>query len=447
MKFKIFDEITEEYAGTILNFVNNLMGQIEFGMFDKDGNEILDPEDFYENTVIQSPEDTINHKKGNSVDQANLEYWLLKENGLKPDIYYVEYTTKDNITPSHMFVIFKHNDFYNWYEHAWTEEKGLHKYKNLSECLFDIKRKFCPIQYSNTCKVYMIKELKEGTNPNKVLERKIVRINDNPTLVMLTEKELNTDNELLPTIPNNYLTELGFEDTIQERLVFYPSIQKALYRDSFLNMKNKVLTVYEPIYNSLVYSPSKYESPTSEITDELWIMKPVKVRKIGQIRVKNPVKETEPTYVYGSNNTGTMKTWDYEILNGNLVKDSINKNYNKYCVIDNNKKIYFEDTSRNKCIRYIKDNNSRKLKCILKPTYSMMTDKDIAYMFQDKGLKIVYSNDLINDCIKVSVIDNKNNSEIDSELCYDTSEARYVINCFRQQYKIRKVEKKNDTKN
>lgn len=442
MKFKLFDEITEEYAGTILNFMNDLMSKIEFGMFDKNGNEILDPEDFYENTVIQSPEDTINHKKGNSVDQANLEYWLLKENGLKPDIYYVEYTTKDNITPSHMFVIFKHNDFYNWYEHAWNEEKGLHKYKKLSECLYDIKRKFCPMEYTNSCKVYMLKELKEGTNPNKVLERKIVRINDNPSLVMLRENEINTDYELKPGIPNNYLTELGFEDTIQERLVFYPSIQKALYRDSFVNLKNKTFTVYEPIYNSLLYVPQCSESPTAKITDEVWIMSPVKVKRVGAIKVKGPIKETEPTYTYGSGNTGSMKTWDYEILNGNLVQDSINKNHNKYCAIDSNKKIYFEDTSKSKCIRYIKEKPEVKLKCILKPTYSMLTDKDISYMFKDKGLKIIYSNDLINDCIKVAVVDCEKNEEIDSELCYDKSEARYVIDCFRNQYKVRKVERK-----
>lgn len=441
MKFKIFDEITEEYLGTILNFVNKLMRTISFGTFDKEGNEILNEDDYYDNAVIQSPEDTINHKKGNSVDQTNLLYWLFKENGLKPEIYYCEYTNDNKISPSHMFVVFKGpNECVYWYENCWLTENGLHQFKDLFSCFNYIKDKFCPKEYADTYKVYRIKDLKEGTNPNKVLSRKIVRLQDVPSLIMLSEKEIDTDKELLPTIPNNFLTEYGYEDTIQERLTFFPSIKDALYTDTFTNLKNKVYNVYEPIYNSLVHKASIEEIPTAKITNEIWITRPTKVKKIGKIKVKNAI-DNDLEYVYGPNkNLGRMKTWNYEILEGNLIKDSVSKEYNKYCVIDRNKKIYFED-SYNKCLKYIKANIDENLKCILKPTYTMMSDKDISYMFKDKGLKIVYSNDLINDCIKVSVINCANNEEIDSELCYDNSETRYVIDNFRHQYKIRKVEK------
>ena len=444
-KFKIFDEITEEYLGVILNFVDNLMQDIEFGMFDENGEELLNSEDWYDKTVVQSPEDTINHKKGNSVDQANLLYWLFKDNGLKPEIYYVEYTNKDKVSPSHMFVIFNKDNKCYWYENAWEDEKGLHDFNNSIECFDYIKSKFCPSEYSNTCKVYQIKDLKEGTNPNQVLNRKIVRINDKPNVVFLSEKEISPEEDVLPTIPNNFLTEYGYEDIIQERITVYPSIKDALYTDTITNLKNKEFNVYSPIYNCTLYKPSLEENPTSKITNEIWIYEPIKVQKIGKIKVKNANKDYEPEYKYGENNIGKMKQWDYEILEGNLVKDSAAKKKKSYCVIDSNKKIVFED-NYTKCNEYVKIKGINDLKCILKDTYKLINDKSLEYMFKDQkyGLKIVYGNDSNYNCINVKVIDCQTNEEIDSELCYDKGEAKYIIDCFRQQYKIRKVEKRND---
>ena len=441
MKFKIFDEISSEYLGTILNFMDSLIKDIEFGMFDENGEEIVNPEDFYENTRIQSPEDTIRHKKGNSVDQTNLIYWLLKDNGLKPQIYYVEYTNKDKISPSHMFVLFDYNGNTMWYENILNKAKGIHEYKNQVECFNDIKKRFCPPEYLDTCKVYQIKDLQEGTNPNQVLNRKIVRLNDKPQLFLVSENEINTDKELMPTIPSNYLTEYGYADTRQERITVYPTIKDALYSNEFDNLKNKVYHVYEPIYNCTLYRPKHDESPTASITKEIWIQEPIKVKEVGKIKLKNFAKDNLKEYKYGTNNIGKLKSWDYDILEGNLVKDSINHK-NKYCVIDSNKKIVFRDNFV-KCEEYIKSNNYKDLKCIRLDTYKYLTDKDMSYLFKikDEGLKIVYKNDENYNCMNVKVIDCKTNEEIDSELCEDMSEVRYAINCFRNQYKIRKVEK------
>ena len=444
-KYKFFDEVSEDYFGVILNLINEIMRTVDFGMFDETGEEITNQDDYYELTRIQSPEHTINSRKGNSVDQANLIYWLAKDNGLKPNIYCVEYTNNENITPAHMFVIFNHNDKTYWYENAWEQEKGLHCFEDLVSCLNYIKSRFSPVEYANTCKVYQIKELIEGSNPNKAMERKIIKINDKPRLYMLSEKELDLDKELLPTIPSNFLTEYGYSDIYQERLTFYPSIRNALYRDAYENIKNKEYNVYTPIYNCTLYKPKTDEIPTSDITKEIWIQEPVKVKKIGKIKVKNSIPDSNSEYKYGEGNVGKLKTWDYEILEGNLIKDSIKNNRKSYCVINPNKKIVFED-DYDKCQEFIRVKSSEKLKCIMRDTYKLLTDKELEFMFKNKeeGLKIVYSNDSEYDGLNIKVIDCKTNEIVDSELCKTKSEIRYMIDFFRQQYKIKKVEREND---
>ena len=445
LRYKISDEITEDYFSVIMDFIDEIMNQITFGMFDENGDEIENQDDYYEMTRIQSPEHTINTKKGNSVDQTNLIYWLAKDNGLKPDIYYIEYTNENNISPSHMFVIFKNKDNFYWYENILKDEKGLHQFKDLHEGMNYIKSKFCPIEYSDTCKVYKIKELQEGTNPNKVLARKFVNLNDRPKLYMLSEKDLDCEKELLPTIPNNFLTEYGYSDIYQERLTFFPSIKNALYCDSYENIKNKVYNVYSPIYDCSLYKPKTDEIPTSDITKELWIKEPVKVKKIGKIKVNNAIQDSLSEYTYGDNNIGKLKTWDYEIIEGNFLKDSMHKKKKIYCIIDSTKKILYEDTYE-KCTDYIKKNSFKDMKCIMKDLYSLITPTELEYMFKDKeeGLKILYINDSMHDYSVIKVVDCKTKEILDSETCYDKDEARYMINFFRNQYKIRKVEKQND---
>lgn len=453
LKFKIFDEISEEYFGYILNFVDSVMKEIQFGMFDENGEEILNEDDYYENTRIQSPENVINKKKGNSVDQVNLEYWFFKDNGLKPSIYYTEYTTEDKISPSHMFIIVEYNNKVFWYENAWKKQAGLHQYNSLVECLNDIKLKFCPGEYMDTCKVYRIKDLREGTNPNKVLERKIVRINDKPTLYLLSETKLNEDEVLNPTVPSNYLTEYGFADTRQERITVYPRIKDALYTNTFDNLRNKVYNVYSPIYNTTaIYVPTEDESPTSKITHEVWLQEPVNIKKIGTIKVKRAIEDKLYDYNYGNNNIGKLKLWEYDVIDGNIVKDSFGrvKKYQTYLVIDDKKKILYQDNYA-KCEEYLKSQNTNA-KIVLKETYNYLNDKDIECLFKNtsvkdndcQGLKIIFGEDKDYNCYTISVVDCSNNEEIDNEFCYDKKDIRYIIDCFRQQYKIKKVERRND---
>jgi len=484
MNFKIHDDLPTEYFGTVLNFVDKVMNDITYGMFDEDGNELLDPNDWYDKTRVQSPEFVINNKRGNCVDQVNLEYWFFKENGIKTKIYYIEYTNDKNESPSHMFIILDNNNKIYWYENAWKSFAGLHEYYTLNECLTDIKKKYCPDKYLDSCKIYRIKDILEGSNPNQVLNRKIIKIKDTPRLYYVSDKDFD-ETVLNPCVPNNFFTENNYEDTRQERISFFPSIEQALSDNPNIN-KNNILFVYIPNEDYDYYKPSVEEVPTVYLTGETWITKPISIKKIGNIKIINEMPDKDLIYTYGDNNTGTLKKWQYSVLNGDLIKDSwhdiqrieeIVKNYknkhpnasikqawavaekllnkqieerNKakefkevktYVVIDYFGKPVYESTNEG-CQEYINNHKNEKLAYVLKEVLPKLTRNEVKELFEDskpqKGLNIVYKDNQEFNCYEVDVIDH-NNQIIDQELCDSEDEIKIIINDFKREYKILKV--------
>ncbi len=491
MNFRIRDDLPTEYFGTVLNFVDKVMNTIEYGMFDKDGNEITDEKDWYENTRVQSPEWVIENKRGNCVDQVNLEYWFFKENGIKTKIYYIEYENGKGTSPSHMFIVLDNNDKIYWYENAWKDQAGLHEYYNLYECLSDIKNKYCPEEFLDSCKIYRIKDILEGTNPNQVLERKIIKIKDTPRLYYLGTKDFD-DVTLTPCIPNNYLTTYNFADTTTERIPFFPSIEQALSDNPDVK-KNDIFYVYMPDEEFEYYRPSPSEVPTVELTGEVWITKPIKVKKVGNLKIvqedSHPMK-----YKIGLNNEGELKKWKYSVLNGGLIKDSYNKiqtiqelysNYknrnpkaserkawkvaeimfnnqlqakyeaekeekmpNKiYVVIDYFGKELYEGSMK-ACEEYINDNSDGDMVYVLKEVLPKLTRNEIKELFEDsrpmkKGLYITFGDNKEFECFEVNVLDH-DKQIIDQELCENEHEVKTTINDFKREYKILKVLKKEE---
>ena len=491
MNFKIKDDLSTKYFGTVLNFVDKVMRTIEYGMFDENGNEILDETKWYSNTRVQAPEDVIKRKKGNCVDQVNLEYWFFKENGIKTKIYYIEYDNRNGELPSHMFVVLENNGSFYWYENAWKEYAGLHEYSTLNECLTDIKTKYCPPAFLDSCKIYRIKEIQEGTNPNEVLEQKIVRIKDIPKLYMVSEKDI--DGEILtPHIPDNFFTEYDFADTHQERVPFYPSIEQALSADPEIQA-NKIYNIYVPAEDFDFIRPEIDQIPQVYITGEAWITHPIKIKKIGNLKVMKELLKPELTFEYGDGNSATLKNWQYSILNGNLTKDSwseidikkqIRANYKKkhplaseqqvYCVVESiynknykNKKEettskptphknyvvvdYYGDKifsgSYDSCKKYVLENSTgNEYEIIYEEAFKKMSRSEIRELFEDskpkqKGLSVVFGNNKEFNCYEVNVVD-QNDQVIDQELCENEADIKYIIDSFKKEYKIFKVKKK-----
>lgn len=125
-----------------------------------------------------------------------------------------------------------------------------------------------------------------------------------------TSSELKT---LKPRVPDNYFTKNGYEDASTPRVCFAPSIDKCLAGLS-QNLDGKKFTVYSPadIKKHSVYKPNKKAVPDSVITDEMWICEPVKLKKVGSVRITGNRGTDGKTFSYGKNKAVLYDDWTYE---------------------------------------------------------------------------------------------------------------------------------------
>lgn len=133
-------------------------------------------------------------------------------------------------------------------------------------------------------------------------------------LYHISEKDID-GNTLIPRIPSNYFTKNGFEDDTTPRVSFSTSIQGCLMGLS-QNCKGKTYYVYSPetdIDSKNIYKPNIKEVPDSKITKEVWVLQPVKIKKVCKIYVKSDTGEDGIKFSYG-NKTAELYKWDYEII-------------------------------------------------------------------------------------------------------------------------------------
>lgn len=123
------------------------------------------------------------------------------------------------------------------------------------------------------------------------------------------------DTELKPRIPDNYFTQNGYEDNETPRVSFAPSIDKCLAGLS-QNVEGKTFNVYSPvdISSCAVYKPNAKAVPDSKITDELWIVDPVQIKKVGTIKVTGNKGTDGKTFAYGDKTATLYDDWTYEEL-------------------------------------------------------------------------------------------------------------------------------------
>lgn len=116
---------------------------------------------------------------------------------------------------------------------------------------------------------------------------------------------------LIPRIPDNLFTEMGWEDNKRKRVCFAERVGGCLSALSRA-VKGRLFNVYSPDDIDLyrVYKPSIEQVPDVELTGELWIVKPVKVNLVGKIMVTD--YDNVSTYHYGGNRKGYVYRWNFE---------------------------------------------------------------------------------------------------------------------------------------
>lgn len=117
---------------------------------------------------------------------------------------------------------------------------------------------------------------------------------------------------LYPQVPINKFTKNKFEDWKTKRIVFYPTIDKALMGLD-QNLTGMTLYVYSPIgisKESLI-KPDISMTPKSFLTDEYWYLQSVELRLLGSLVINKRGKERG--FRYGPRQTeGKLYEWDWK---------------------------------------------------------------------------------------------------------------------------------------
>ena len=128
----------------------DLVSQTEYGWLDSDGQKHykLEMEKYQEKYILQTPEEVEKNKIGICWDQVELERYYLERMGIKCESYIIYYAgkRKDRV---HTFLTYNKDNYTYWFEHAWKNHKGIHKYKNNEEILADVKRIFIDEKINN----------------------------------------------------------------------------------------------------------------------------------------------------------------------------------------------------------------------------------------------------------------------------------------------------------
>lgn len=121
--------------------------------------------------------------------------------------------------------------------------------------------------------------------------------------------------ELVPRIPDNFMTKNKYEDSKTPRVVFAPSINQCLMGLS-RNLTNEEFYVYTPYLIDLnkLKKPHINQVPDCEITGEVWSTEKIRVKKVGKIKVTKDAGKDGHPYIFGNQQKAELYDWEYRVL-------------------------------------------------------------------------------------------------------------------------------------
>ena len=121
--------------------------------------------------------------------------------------------------------------------------------------------------------------------------------------------------ELVPRIPDNFMTKNKYEDSKTPRVVFAPSINQCLMGLS-RNLTNEEFYVYTPYLIDLnkLKKPHINQVPDCEITGEVWSTEKIRVKKVGKIKVTKDAGKDGHPYIFGNQQKAELYDWEYKVL-------------------------------------------------------------------------------------------------------------------------------------
>lgn len=268
-----------------------------------------------------SPNNIYISKIGNCHELALFISYILNRLHIKNGLLFIaDYDNKTNqYNKLYTTVWYKKDKKYYWFDIIINSEKGiLGPYESLLDIKKEIKNKL-----KNDYQFlyfYNVKNIKYDINIydyinnciSKLNENIITNNNQNQPLYFLSTTNLN--NQILkPKIPNNYFSQNNYEDNQSLRIIFAPTIEKAIMIKSQLS-ENKLFYVHIPDINQEldIYKPSINEVPDSDITDEYWVKNNCKLKCIGIIELINIKNRYGNKFVYGKNKIAELYEWNWK---------------------------------------------------------------------------------------------------------------------------------------
>ena len=115
---------------------------------------------------------------------------------------------------------------------------------------------------------------------------------------------------LVPQVPNNFLVNHGYEDSVTKRVSFAPSIDDCLKAMSS-NLTNTTLYVYAAPIGTKFIKPSTQQVPDVKITNERWVLEEVQIGLVAVIKVLDA--KNEPfKYTYGGTKMAELYGWNWK---------------------------------------------------------------------------------------------------------------------------------------
>lgn len=99
--------------------------------------------DWYNECRVQTGEEILKTNVGTCWDQVELErLWFEKHNYEFKTIFIYFEVDHENNFPTHSFLIFKENDKWYWFEHAFGEYEGIYEFDSIEDAIKYIKNAF-----------------------------------------------------------------------------------------------------------------------------------------------------------------------------------------------------------------------------------------------------------------------------------------------------------------
>lgn len=116
--------------------------------------------------------------------------------------------------------------------------------------------------------------------------------------------------KLIPRVPDNFLTENGYEDNTTKRVCLSASIEGCLKAMS-QNLKGKRLYVYSAELNDNdIIVPTIEQVPDCKITGEVWLTKEITLPIYGKLDVHKAGRPFK--YKYGNGLSAELYSWHYK---------------------------------------------------------------------------------------------------------------------------------------